>query len=371
MLTKYDEFLCHQLPTTFDHVGPSDLRWTERVVLYGFDTASGKLNFMTGLAGYANRNIMDAYGMITVNNETAHVVRVSRELHPQSADLKVGPYSYDVAEPLKRVKVTLAENEHGISFELDFTATFPAYEQRPAFFRSRGRVLEDARRYYQQGKLSGWMKVDGKTYQIDQARWLAGRDHSWGVRRGGGGGSLPEGSFLQPPEIPEGVLYCMGIFDFKEWMVHFAVREDWEGRPWHFEGGVYYPLGSAREGEGVALESVEHDLQFRPELRIIKAGRLIVRAADGTKKEISIQPVTDFYPGLAGYDYYNDYMSGMWKGPFFMDGFSASVTDLEVLRKVCFLTETLCEVRCGDVLGHGLVEMVFVGKYPRYGYHGY
>jgi hypothetical protein len=35
------------------------------------------------------------------------------------------------------------------------------------------------------------------------------------------------------------------------------------------------------------------------------------------------------------------------------------------------LTETLCEARCGAEVGHGLLEMVFLGKYPRYGYEGY
>jgi hypothetical protein len=35
MLSPHDELLCHQLPTTFDHVSQSDLRWTERIVMYG------------------------------------------------------------------------------------------------------------------------------------------------------------------------------------------------------------------------------------------------------------------------------------------------------------------------------------------------
>jgi hypothetical protein len=370
MLTQYDEFLCHQLSTTFDHVGTSDPKWTERVVVYGFDTTSGNLNFMTGLARYANRNVMDAYGMVTLENKTAHVVRVSRELRPD-AGLRVGPYAYEVTEPLKRVRIALDDNAHDLSFQLDFEGTFPAYEQNPAYFRSRGRVIEDARRYYQSGRLSGWFKVAGKRYEADAAKWLVGRDHSWGVRRGGGGGSIAEPSYMQPEEIPQGVLYFMGIFRFKEWMVHFAQREDWEGKRWHFEGRIYHPFGSEKEKEEVPVLGVEHDFQFRSDLRLIQSGRVIVSAGDGSKREISIRPVTRFWPGLAGYDYFNDYMSGMWKGPSFMDGFSADVTDLELLRRVSMLTETLCEVRCGAEMGYGLVEMVFLGKYPRYGYEGY
>jgi len=51
MLTPHDELLCRQPPTTFDHIFQSDLRWTERIVMYGFDK-SGDINVMTGVARY-------------------------------------------------------------------------------------------------------------------------------------------------------------------------------------------------------------------------------------------------------------------------------------------------------------------------------
>ncbi|GAA1609833.1 hypothetical protein [Nocardia ninae] len=80
MLVPDDEMLCHQLATTFDHVAQSDLRWTERVVMYGFDT-SGEVSVMTGLARYPNRNVMDAYAMVTIGGKQARVVRLSTEFN--------------------------------------------------------------------------------------------------------------------------------------------------------------------------------------------------------------------------------------------------------------------------------------------------
>lgn len=370
MLTPQDELLCHQLPTTFDHVQQSDLRWTERVVLYGFDK-TGTVNVMTGMARYPNRNVMDAYAMVTVKGK-AHVVRMSREIAGQYDGLgswQIGPYRYEVIEPLRKVRATLDDNEHGVRLQLDFEAEFPAYEQEPAFFRSRGRVKEDARRYYQNGRISGWVEVDGERIDIDPDTWWFGRDHSWGTRHGGGGGSLSEGEGLQPSEIPDGVLYFMGIFQFEDELVHFAQRETADGQRWHFEGTVLPRIDSA--ATPVPIVSVEHDLRFREEFRVVSGGSFHTVGADGKKRDFAIAPMTDFWPGLAGYDMYKGYASGLWRGPQYSDGFTVDLSDTGELRQVSMLSETLCRVESEGRVGYGLVEMVFMGRNERYGYEGF
>lgn len=376
MLTPHDELLCHQLPTTFDHVSQSDLRWTERIVMYGFDR-SGDVNLMTGLARYPNRNVTDAYAMITRRDGRARVVRMSTELNPQTGALgtySVGPFTYSVEEPLRTVRAQLAPNEQGVSLDLRLCGQFPAYEQTAAFHRSRGRVSEDARRFYQNGDLQGWIEIDGERIEIDPQRWWFGRDHSWGVRNGPGGGSLSEGANLQPQEIPDGTLYYMGIFEFEDELVHFAQRETSTGERWQFEGEILYPLHANRAA--AAIIDVEHDLKFRDELRVISGGTFTVHRGDRTTSVIDVRPMTDFWPGLAGYMEVDGYASGHWRGKEFLDGFTADTGDLDVIRPVSFLSETLCEVRMATAgsapkIGHGLVEMVFVGAYPRYGYTGW
>ncbi|MBU9766150.1 hypothetical protein FR943_20190 [Mycobacterium sp. TNTM28] len=376
MLTPHDELLCHQLPTTFDHVSQSDLRWTERIVMYGFDR-SGDVNVMVGLARYPNRNVTDAYAMITTRDGKARVVRMSTEVAPESGPLgeyRVGPFTYRVEEPLRTVRAVLAPNEQGVSLDLRLRGQFPAYEQTAAFHRSRGRVSEDARRFYQNGDLEGWIEIDGQRIEIDSSRWWFGRDHSWGIRNGPGGGSLPEGANLQPPEIPDGTLYYMGIFEFEDQLVHFAQRETSTGARWQFEGEILYPLETGRAADGII--DVEHELTFRDDLRVISGGSFTVHRADRTTSTIEVTPITDFWPGLAGYMEVNGYASGHWRGTDFIDGFTAETTDLDVVRPVSFLSETLCEVTMAGPdghpkVGHGLVEMVFVGAYPRYGYTGW
>lgn len=230
-------------------------------------------------------------------------------------------------------------------------------------------MSEDARRYYQNGRVEGWIEVDGERIDIDPDSWWFGRDHSWGVRNGGGGGSLPEGGQLQPTEIPDGVLYYMGIFQFDDELVHFAQREHADGARWQFEGEWLYPIDAAKPHD--VIVDVRHDLKFRDDVRVVSGGTFTVVRADRSETQIELTPIIDFWPGLAGYDEYNGYASGYHRGTDFIDTFSVNTGDAEAMAPVRMLSETLCEVRMNGKTGHGLVEMVFMGAYPRYGYQGW
>ena len=41
------------------------------------------------------------------------------------------------------------------------------------------------------------------------------------------------------------------------------------------------------------------------------------------------------------------------------------------LAELHFIEDMACEVRCGNEVGYGIVELVLIGKYPKYGYQGY
>ena len=49
MLTAQDDFIGHQLPTTFDHVGTSDPAWMERMWYTGHPVPAGDIIFDIGL----------------------------------------------------------------------------------------------------------------------------------------------------------------------------------------------------------------------------------------------------------------------------------------------------------------------------------
>ena len=119
MLTKYDEFLCHQVATTFDHVDTSAREWTERVIVH-FGHTEGKCHLSLGFGLYPNRNVIDAFALLNVDNKTQYTVRASRELCPQPDEVKVGPFSYEIVQPLKKVRCRLDDNQYGLSYDIEF-----------------------------------------------------------------------------------------------------------------------------------------------------------------------------------------------------------------------------------------------------------
>jgi hypothetical protein len=177
VLTPLDDSPWHQLPTTFDHVGTSDVRFFDRLWFAASDTAAGRtLQFTMGV--YQNMNVVDG-GFVVIDGGRQHNLRVSRQLRP-TYDTVCGPLRIEVVEPLQHVHLSIAPGAGTAHGELDWVASFDAQEERHHFARSWGRVLEDYSRYDQIGSLSGWLEIEGR--RIEVADWWACRDHSWGVR---------------------------------------------------------------------------------------------------------------------------------------------------------------------------------------------
>ncbi|MFO8011622.1 MAG: hypothetical protein R6U89_12580 [Dehalococcoidia bacterium] len=364
MLTKYDEFLCHQIVSTFDHPATSAREWTERTWFCVHDT-EGKVILVNSFGYYPNRNIIDTYVSITVEGKTVHTVRASRELRPAVDETVVGPFSYEIVEPLRKVKSSLDENEYGVSYDITFDGTFPPHEEDPQFARVKGRVEEHIVRYVQVGRPSGWIKVEGKTYQVDHENWRCERDHSWGVRRGGG---VPEVG-VQPGDIPTGYMHNFITFQFENWGMTFHRREDWDSTPLMFSGAIFYPADSGKPE--VPLLDIEHNYSFRSDIRQLTGAEIKFTPAEGPQFTVTARPLIHAYLKAGGMFGFRDFVHGMWMGPYFIDGHKIDLTDPQQLAEVHFIEDMASELRCGDETGYGIVEVVLIGKYPKYGYEGF
>lgn len=362
MLTKYDELLCHQTVSTFDHPGESDRNWTERLWCNIHDT-SGKLEVDTGFGYHPNRNVIDGFGGVTVDGKTQYYTMFSRELRPQIDEVKIGPLSWEVIEGLRRIRCVLGENEYGVSFDVEFIGRMPAHEEIPQFRRDKGRVVEHICRWAQLGRARGWVKVEGQTYELSEDTFWAQRDHSWGIR--GGVGAEEVG--VQPIEaFGRGWLLQWCTMQFDEWGLMYQLRENQDEEVLYLSGAVGYPFGDAR-GE-LELVKVEHDFQFHPGSRRWKSGKIICTAANGSKKEVTLRPLTVFHLRAGGYLGYKGWNYGMWMGPFWKDGGKWDVSDPKLADELHAIDDVVCEYRCGNEVGYGIIEFMIRGQYPRYGF---
>ena len=375
MIRKHDELFCHQVVSTFDTPGTSAREWTERAWALVHDT-KGTAHLAAGFGFYTNRNIMDAFVCFTVRDTKQYVVRASRELRPDIDVTRVGPFGYEIVEPLKKVRFSLDENEYGLSYDIAIEAVSPLYEEPAQHQISRGRLKEHIKRMVQSGRPSGWIKADGETFQLDGKSWVAERDRSWGVRVAGA--DFVEAG-VQFPEMYEGQLFNFVLMQFEKWGASFHIREIWDDklggpRRWHFAGGIFYPYGV--DAEPIELANVEHHYEFddsRPEQpRRFAGGKAILTAIDGTTREVSIRPISICYQAPGGYGWqYKGFIHGLWMGPSWIDGYRLDLTDPNVMREVWGYCDYGSEFRCGADVGYGTTELMVVGRYPRYGYQGY
>ena len=104
-LTRLDETLRHQIPTTFDHVGTSDPRFFDRYWFSCYDPA-GSLTMIIGVGLYMNMNVFDGFVACQVPRDgggsNQRNFRFSRALRPDIDRVGVGPLDIEIIEPFEK-----------------------------------------------------------------------------------------------------------------------------------------------------------------------------------------------------------------------------------------------------------------------------
>jgi hypothetical protein len=352
MLTPQDDLLGHQLPTTFDHVGTSDPSWMERFWYTGHPV-SGEVIFDIGLGYHPNRNVMDAFAGVTVGT-TQYNFRASRRLRPNPLETTVGPLQIKVIEGLRRHRLTLAPNESGISFDLEFFSTLNAHEEEPHFRRRNGRVTEDMMRAQQLGRYRGWLEVAGKRYDLDSDPWPGQRDHSWGVRA-----EMRTDESCPPLTFYPPFFYAWTTAQFPSGRgLHVFFKERAPGDPIYLSGEEVFG-NDVRPDPLRKLVAVDHRVQWSadPLGQTVSSAEFDLRFSGGAARTIQIRTLAaryflkgGLYGGLDGWFHGDD------KGKLHT---AHDVWNLEdpAIRKI---TRTICdhviEVRDGDEVGYGIME---------------
>ena len=361
MLTAQDDLIGHQLPTTFDHVGNSDPAWMERLWYTGHPKA-GDVIFDIGLGYHPNRNVMDAFAGVTIGTRQINF-RASRRLRPNPLETAVGPLKIEVLEGLKRHRLSLAPNEFGLSFDIEFLGTLNAHEEEPHFRRRNGRVTEHMARGQQLGAYRGWIEVDGQRRAIEPQTWLGQRDHSWGIRA-----EMRTDEAHPPVTFYPPFFYAWTTVQFANKGLHVFFKERAPGEFIYLSGEEVLPLGE-KPRAGSRMAGVSHEIQWAndPHGQTVASATFDVKLDDGSQRLLSIRtlPARYFlkgglYGGLYGWFHGDD------KGKLHVEHDRWNLEDPATRKLARTLCDHVIEVRMGDEVGYGIMEYGVGKGYAKY-----
>jgi hypothetical protein len=355
MLTRFDDYPIHQTAEPVAQPSTGDRNFYDRYFFNGY-TRDGDLFFAVALGLYPNRQVMDAAVSVLADGRQ-HVLRASRLAPAERTDTAVGPIAVSVEEPLRRLRVRVAPNPHGIAGDLVFHARTPAVEEPRFTYRVGTRILMDSTRLTQFGTWEGTLDAGGRSLRLDRARVLGCRDRSWGVRPIG----EPEGG---APGMPPQFFWLWAPIHFDDCCTHFDVNEDGAGRPWH-AAGMIVPLGERGDAEHMAR--VAYRIRWRPGTRRAASAELELVAHGGEPQRIALEPIATFQ--MLGLGYLHPIWGhGTWHGELAVDGETWTVADLDPMDPRHLHVQQLVRARWGGRDGLGVLEQLVLGPHAPSGF---
>jgi hypothetical protein len=360
MLTKADDYPIHQTPEPIAYAG-TDRNFYDRYFFNGY-TTNGEVFFAGALGVYPHLNVMDA-SFCVVHGGVQHNLHASRFLNMERLDTTVGPIAVEVIEPLKTLRVRVADNEHGIRADVTFRARTIALEE-PRFTRREGpRTLLDLTRLTQNGAYEGWIEIHGRRIEVACDAFVGTRDRSWGVRPVG----APDQQPLAPP-VPFQFYWLWAPLNFEDRMTLFHVNEDEHGEPWN-ANSVMCGLDGARP-EQMARGRAE--LEFASGSRHVKTASLFFEHKSGGRTRIDLKAHWPFYMTGLGYGS-ADWGHGINKGKLAVGYDAFKTADIKSyqpphLHIQAFVTAhmTLFDGATRD--GCGVLEQLIIGPHAPSGF---
>jgi hypothetical protein len=377
-LTAADEWFNHQIVNTHAAVGTPDHAWTEKA-WFTLMRKDAQLQANFGLGKYANRNVLDGFAGVQRGTQQ-RTVRASRVLAPRIEDLDVGPLRYEVIEPFKAIRLTLAENAaQPLRFELTFHATMPAFFEKRDVVINAGRMASDTIRCHQAGTVSGWIEIEGERIAVDPDEWFGFRDRSWGVREhvgvdpsdlvpgsaGGTGSNKAGGGYhfnwlVSKIDRPDGTSYDLAYY----------FRDFGGGGPPDFLSGYI----NESDGRQFPILHLYPEIDYRASDKGAMKGRVTaILAGQGAAVETrvfeieAINPEMGFrlLPGM--YGDWKGQIHGSYKGEDFLDG--ECIDDVNAPEKTAEnyrwqIRDRPMRIREGENAGYGDMESIILGDYP-------
>lgn len=251
MITAADDYPLHQTSRPFRDPG-TDRNLYDRFFFCGYPTAgddAGRVYFAAAFGTYPGRNLVDA-AFSVIADGVQHNVRGSRLMGADRLDLRCGPVTVSIIEPLRSLRLVVDAPEAGIKAELTFVARGPHFEE-PHYRWAPGQLtIFDITRMTHNGTWEGFVEVAGRKLIVTPESWLGTRDRSWGIR------PIGARELNQAPDGPMPTFYWLWApMNFPDLNVIFDVNENSDGSRWHENAAI--SLSSAPSSSPNLMAGVE------------------------------------------------------------------------------------------------------------------
>ena len=364
MLNKLDDYPIHQTPEPVAVPATSDPNVYDRTWFNAYSD-DGTRYFGFGTAVYPHRGIQDAHFSVLEAGGRQHCVYASGRAPQERTDTTVGPVRYEVVEPLRRARIIIDDNEHGVSCDLTFSARTSAIQEARQVLWSGQRKTMDATRFAQFGRWTGTISHPDGELTIDD--WRGTKDRSWGVRGVGErvqiGAPQPFGSafFLWAPLQWDDHISHAVFFDGAQGEA--LVREALTSPLYESEDAIPDELAHVVTPMATAV----HRLDFHPGTRWVRRAELDLIDLHGNVRTIEMEPQLRFqFKGL-GYGH-PVWKQGAWHGDLVIGGESFDPLELDPLAPENIHNQQVVKVTDGDRHGIGALESIIVGPYAPGGF---
>ncbi|GAA1282978.1 hypothetical protein OHU25_13935 [Streptomyces sp. NBC_00117] len=360
-----DEYPVHQVPLSMKHVATGDRNAYDRCIFHLVDP-TGEFLLILGLGVYPNLGVIDAYATLRVG-DTLHAVRASDALRDDTRmELAVGPLRIQVERPLKDFVLTCEadpDDPGGLSYEIDWSAAFPALWEPHHTQRRGGRLTLEGRRFVQAGRCDGRLRIGGREVSLDG--WTGTRDRSWGVRPVPG----EEGGRLAEENRTEGFHWIWSPVRFDDRFLMVIVQEDADG---------YRTLNDAtlvRDGHpDLQLGWPQADITYRTGTRHPESA--VVHLTDPLSRkplELGVEILASSPLAVgAGYPPADDWQHGTWRGRDWTDRRSYDLSDPAAHPLAAYgVIDHAARFTLDGQVGHGIFEHGSFGRHDPSGFTGY
>ncbi|MBE8475166.1 hypothetical protein [Streptomyces justiciae] len=357
-----DEYPVHQVPLSMKHVATGDRNAYDRCIFHVLDR-EGRALLIVGLGVYPNLGVTDAYATLRIG-DTLHAVRASDALGDDRMRLAVGPLRIGVLRPLQDFRLTCdpdPDDPDGLSFDIGWTASFPALWEPHHQQRRGDRLTLEGKRFVQAGRCHGVLRIGGTEIQLTPDHWAGTRDRSWGVR------PIPgeEGGRLAEDHPTEGFHWIWCPVHLGDRFLMVIVQEDADGYRTLNDATLIRPGHRDRQ-----LGWPQAEITYRPGTR--HPERALVHLGDPRKpQELEVEILTSSPLALgAGYPPADDWQHGTWRGPGWTDRRTYDFTEPHPLAAYG-VTDHAARFRLDGRTGHGIFEHGSFGRHDPSGFTGF